>query len=432
MNQNEVGISSRNSIDYWKNLILFAAICFFIAFIIGSFGSRSVGGDFLGYWSVGKIADQKGFSEIYDLEDLRIVQLQALDRLGYSGITDESLYSTMPVPYLSFFLVPFTYLSRIELIYSYWAWALLNLVILIGYLVFFLRRTNPGCTSKIFDLRLIVLMLISWPVLINILEGQVEVFLLVCVGEFIRSSVAKKPLLSGIWLGGILLKPQLLILIIPIFLIKRDWKLLCGFCIASGIILMSSFSLSGFTGFNGLLNLWIKQSGGMLLSAPRAMINWRMVGTNINALMNTSFGWVITGLGMVLTILAVYLLIRRNPSFGSPPWIMTMLGFFSATLAFTWHSHSHMAMILIPFLIYASIYKLLPEKIIFLWGITSQVTYFGLSIINLFVFSLLKINNTDYIPIVIGFSGLITNLIIFISTLKFKESQPETLVECAG
>ena len=431
MNQIKVGKSSTHGIEYWKNLLLFAVICSFLANILWSLGSRTVGGDFLGYWSVGKIADQKGFSETYTLENLRITQLEALERLGYSEITDESSYSIMPVPYLSFFLVPFKYLSRIELIYSYWTWTLLNLAILIGYLVFFLRKTNPEGTSKIFDLRLIILMLISWPVLINIIEGQVTVFLLVCAGEFIRYSVAKKPLLAGIWLGGMLLKPQLLFLVIPIFLLKRNWKLLGGFCIASGMILLTSVSLSGFTGFIGLLNLWMNESG-IVSSAPRAMMNWRMIGANINAFMNTSLGWVITGLGMVLTILAVYVLIRRNPNFGSPAWVMTMLGIFSATLAITWHSHAHMAMILIPFLIYASIHKLLPEKIIFLWATTSQVTYIGLIIINLFVFSLMTIANTNCIPKVIGFLGLITNLIIFISTLKYKESQPETLVECAG
>ncbi len=275
-------------------------------------------------------------------------------------------------------------------------------------------------------------MLFSWPVLINILEGQVTVFLLVCAGEFIRSSVAKKPLLAGIWLGGLLLKPQLLILIIPILVIKRDWKLLGGFCLASGIISMISFSLSGFSGFNGLLNLWLKQSGGMLLSNPRAMMNWRMIGENINAFMNTSFGWVVTVLGMVLTILAVYVLIRRKPSFGSPEWVMTMLGILSTTLAITWHSHAHMAMILIPFLMYASINKSLPGKVIFLWGITSQVTYIGISIINLLAIFIMKIDIPDYTSIIIAFSAFIINLMILISTLKYKETQPETLVGSAG
>ncbi|MEL7657863.1 MAG: hypothetical protein AAGU75_18370, partial [Bacillota bacterium] len=95
MNQNKVGKTSIASVDYWKNLILFAVICFFIVYIIELYGFRSVGDDYLGYWSVGKIADQKGFSEIYDIENLRIVQSKALDLLGYSGNTNENLYSPM-------------------------------------------------------------------------------------------------------------------------------------------------------------------------------------------------------------------------------------------------------------------------------------------------------------------------------------------------
>ena len=424
MNQNKVGITSRLGTDYSKNLILFAVFCFFIVFIILFVESGSVATDYFAYWSVGKIADQKGFSEIYDLEDLHISQLKALDELGVKK-TDEILISPIPVSYLSFFLLPFKYLSRFELIYSYRIWTFLNLAVLIGYLVFFLGRINPGGRSKNIDLILIILMLVSSPVLFNITDGQVEVFLLVCAGEFIRYCVAKKPLISGIWLAGMLLKPQLLILVIPIFLIKRNWKLLGGFFVASGIILLASFSLSGFTGFTALVNLWIEQSGELLFTFPEYMMNWRMVGVNINALMNTSFGWVIAGLGMVLTILAVYVLIRRNPPFGSPAWVMTMLGIFSATLAITWHAHAHMAMILIPFLMYASINKLLPNKLIFLWGITS----FGIHIIDLFVSYIMKINFSGYARIPVAFSALLINLAILFSTLKIKESQHETLVE---
>ena len=53
-------------------------------------------------------------------------------------------------------------------------------------------------------------MLISYPVHINLYYGQVEVFLVICVGEFIRSAVNKKPILSGIWLGGLLLNHKCL------------------------------------------------------------------------------------------------------------------------------------------------------------------------------------------------------------------------------
>ena len=71
-------------------------------------------------------------------------------------------------------------------------------------------------------------------------------------------------------------------------------------------------------------------------------------------------------------------------------------------------------------------------KVIFLWGITSQVTYIGISIINLLAIFIMKIDIPDYTSIVIAFSAFIINLMILISTLKYKETQPETLVESAG
>ena len=423
MNHKRKLLFSNFTFEHWKNLILFAIICFYFVYFVGAFVYGTFGEDYLAFWSVGKIADEKGYSEIYDLNNLRSVQTQERYALGLLEKIDDPSSPLSPVPYFSFFVLPFQLLSRIDLVHSFWIWTILNLIILIGYLVFFLRRINPGSGTTISGLNLLILVLISFPVFSNIFNGQVEVFLLVCAGEFIRYAVSKKPVLSGIWLGGLLLKPQLLIIIVPIFLIMRNWKVLMGFIVSSGIILMTSLLLSGFAGMKALINLLTKFSDSVATAAPGIMINWRMVGVNVNALMNTSFGWVITGLGMVLTILAVYFLIKHNPPYGSSKWVMTMLGVFSATLAITWHSHYHMAMVLIPFLIYASLYKLLPEKILFLWGIVTPVALFCMLIIDLLVLVLTKINTINYNGMVIAFSGFILNLVIFISTMRFTNNR---------
>jgi len=424
MNRKRRALFSNFKFENWKNLILFALICFYFLFFFGtSFVYGGIQGDYLAFWSVGKIADERGYSQIYDLNNIRSVQTKELQALGLITNADDSSIPLFPVPYFSFFVLPFQLLSRIDLVYSFWTWTIINLVILIGYVVFFLRRTNPGSDTKISGLKLLILMLISWPVFFNMACGQIEVFLLVCAGEFIRYAFSKKPVLSGLWLGGLLLKPQLLIIIVPIFLIMRNWKVLMGFIVSSGIILMTSLLLSGFAGMKALINLLTKFSDSVATAAPGIMINWRMVGVNVNALMNTSFGWVITGLGMVLTILAVYFLIKHNPPYGSSKWVMTMLGVFSATLAITWHSHYHMAMVLIPFLIYASLYKLLPEKILFLWGIVTPVALFCMLIIDLLVLVLTKINTINYNGMVIAFSGFILNLVIFISTMRFTNNR---------
>jgi hypothetical protein len=267
-------------------------------------------------------------------------------------------------------------------------------------------------------LYLLVLMLVSYPVFKNLCSGQVNVFLLIFAGEFLRNAVSKKPVLSGIWLGGLLFKPQLLILIIPIILFMRNWKVLIGFIVSSGMILLTSLLLSGFAGMKALTNLWTNYSVGMTSNFLEGMINWRMVGLSLNNLLNSSLGWVIAGLGMVITILAVFFLIKRNPNYGSPKWVLTMLGVFSATLAITWHSHYYMAMVLIPFLIYASINKMLPEKIIFLWGIVTPVVLFGMLIVDLLVLLIAKINVANYVQMVIAFSGFILNLAIIISVTQ--------------
>jgi len=396
----------------WKIPILVVIVCFNLIFIIvwvvnGSFFSI-YGRDYLAYWSAGKIADQKGYSKIYDLNNLRSVQTQELESLGVLSKTDESSTLVIPVPYFSFFVLPFQILSKIDLVNGYWLWTILNLIILIGYLVFFMRKLLPENGTKVNYLKLLIPILISYPVIHNLIFGQVNVLLLVCAGEFIRNAVRKKSILSGLWLGGLLVKPQLLILIIPIILIMRNWKVLMGFVASSGIILVTSLILSGSAGIKALINLWTRYSVSIATNSPEVMINWRMVGVNLNNLLNTSLGWVIIGLGMVLTILALYFLIKQNPPLGSPSWVITMLGVFSATLAITWHAHQHMAMVLIPFLVYASLHKLLPEKILFSWAIVTPVVWIGMAI-----------GGASFTGLAVAFSGFALNLVILFSTMQF-------------
>lgn len=411
----------------WKVLILFCTIFINLIFINswfvnGSFFS-TYGADYLAYWSAGKIADHKGYSEIYDLNNLGNVQTQELTSLGFLPKTDDSAIPILPVAYLSFFVLPFQIFSRIDLVNGYWLWTILNLIILFGYLVFFLKKIITENGKNVDVMKLLILILVSYPVFINIVIGQVEVLLMVCAGEFIRNAFRKKPILSGLWLGGLLVKPQLLILILPIILIMRHWKVVIGFLASSGIILATSLILSGSDGIKALINLWTKYAANISTGAPEAMINWRMVGLNLNNLLSTSFGWTITGLGVLLTILSLYFLIKDYPPFGSPSWVITILGVFSSTLAITWHAHQHMAMVLIPFLVYASLNKLLPDKILFLWAIGTQlVVYFGIALGVLLTFQSITKNFLDYLQMVIAFSGFVLNLVILFSTIQIRSS----------
>lgn len=407
-----------------RKLLLIVVACFYLivfgVWIRNGIFPLSYGGDYLGYWSAGKVSDSIGYSEIYNPNNLRSVQEHELVEIGVLNETDELSPLLIPgIPYLSFFVLPFQLLSKFELQISYWLWTTFNIILLIGYLFFFVRKIKPKESSHSFGNKMLLLVLLSYPVFINLVEGQVNIFLMVFVGEFLRAALYKKPVLAGLWLGSLLLKPQLLILIIPILLIKRNWKVMMGFFASSGSIIIFSFILSGNAGMKALIKIWTGFGDSNSVLNPGAMINWRMVGFNLNSFMNNSNGWVITGLGTILTLMAVYYSVKHAPTFGSPEWAVIMLGVFSATLAILWHAHAHTALILIPFLVYASLYKLQHEVLIYLWVAVTPLAWLFIIIAGAVTLYLMKIDIFIYQRMIIAFSGFILNQAILIFTIQF-------------
>ena len=122
MNRKRRALFSNLKFENWKNLILFAIICCNFVYFVASFWHSDIGVDYFAFWSVGKIADEKGYSEIYDLNNLRSVQAQELKELDLSVNSDDHLFSPIPVPYFSFFVLPFQFLSKVSLVHGYWLW----------------------------------------------------------------------------------------------------------------------------------------------------------------------------------------------------------------------------------------------------------------------------------------------------------------------
>ena len=225
------------------------------------------------------------------------------------------------------------------------------------------------------------------------------------------------------WLSGLLLKPQLLIIIIPILGIQKNWKVLIGFLASSGVIIGSSVILSGTQGMRSLIDLWTQFGSGIATSSPESMINWRMVAVNFNS----SFGWIIAILGMSLTSLAIYYLVRTDFSFGTPQWVMMMLGIFSATLAITWHSHFHMATVLIPFLMYSTLSQMLNKKVVLYWAVSTPTIFFVGTVSALIIFLYAKIIISDF-RVLLGISGFISNYLILGSVMQYFRLKNKTPV----
>lgn len=414
---------TNKNLRYWENLILFAIFLFYFIqlgfrFIEGSFPVQ-YGEDFLAFWSTGKIASEMGYSKIYDYEAIGLVQNQALRDLGFPVMLDDPNLPAMMMPNFSVFVIPFQFFWRINPEIGYWIWTVLNLVLLVGYLRFFVRNGSPTRLLRT-DIRNNLLpYLVFFPVLTNLIEGQINILLLVFTGEFIRNSINKKPVMAGLWLGGLLLKPQLLILIIPVIMLFRNYKITHGFIVSTGAIIITSTALSGFSGMRELLTMWLAFLGNGPGPAAANMINWRMVGVNINNLFQSSNGWIITLIGSILTFTAFFFLIKKTPAFGSPDWVITMLGVFSATLAVTWHAHYAMAVVLIPFLVYGSLYGLIPDQTRLQWIAATPAVSFLIMIISTLIYILSGNRFVHVEGLLIALSGLVVNLAILVFTIRY-------------
>lgn len=342
--------------DAWRNLAL-AAVCLlyiftFVAVTLHPGVLLGAGSDFLALWSAGKAASLYGYGQVYNLEILQQLQILPLKNV----FTSPQDFYPIPVPYFPVFILPFQLFSVLDARTGFWVYTVLSAVVLVGYLLFFLERLLPSRKLDSSQKVLAAALMVSYPVFSNLLFGQVEIFLFICAGEMIRAAQAKKSLLCGAWIGGLLLKPQLLLLVIPSLLLMRHWKLLAGFMLISALVLLSSLALSGPEGLADMIGLWTSYVPGVASNSPHAMANWRMLAVNFNAWTNSWFGWIPAVLGILATLYIWIKLSLVRAAFGSPSWILKLAAVMAASCAVTWHSHIHMGMVLIPFLLYAIIY----------------------------------------------------------------------------
>jgi hypothetical protein len=106
--------------------------------------------------------------------------------------------------------------------------------------------------------------------------------------------------------------------------------------------------------------------------------------------------------------------------------VMIMLGVFSATLAVTWHSHFHMAMVLIPFLIYCSFSMMLSAKVVFYWAVMTPLFIIAINIIFILVSYFSKNDIIEISRLFPGIIGFLLNLVILISAVRFFRLGGET------
>ncbi len=346
----------------WTNLALLAVSVYYVIKIAMEIYFQNVymifGSDFLSFWSAGWLANLRGYWAAYDLHQLAEIQY-----LYVPKPEDASHYQFYPVItfFLPVFLLPFQALAILPLDLAFIIWSLINFIGYLGYLIFFIRSF-----SLKLHWRQIVLCCLFYPFFRSNFFGQIGLILVIATGEFFRAFVHSRPYRAGFWLGLLMIKPQILILLPLILLIQRQWKIVFGFIITVALLGIISLSMITLGGIQSLLELSDELANGYPTVVPAGMLNWRMIGENLEAIGLPSLGWMVTWLGILLTLFFIASqFLRRTITVNNSP--AAFLALFAATGLVSWHYHIHSAIVLIPFLLFLSAKDIIPDSWLIRW-----------------------------------------------------------------
>lgn len=354
----------------WQNIALLTLMIFYLTqftldLLVWKIMFGNLGGDYSAYWSAAKIANESGYAEIYNLDKLTEIQ---------KPLSPPDLpFGPRPVAYLPIFILPFQLFALMNPYLGYWIWTLLNLIFFIYYLRFFTQRT----TQQPMENRLLFMLLLSLPFFLNLFFGQINIWLTICIGEHLRAALSGKPFQAGLWLGGLIIKPHYLILIVMVLLIQRYTKIQAGFTVSSVLITGISFLMAGVNGFRALLGLWLGYANSLPTADPFIMMNWRMVALNLEEYLEPPVAWALPILGMIVTFAMLLYLWRRPIMIQAPSYPIALLGTIAATMSLTWHSHIFSGVIILAPLAYlAQKDQQLPEKTLFNWVFIPPILQF--------------------------------------------------------
>jgi hypothetical protein len=329
-------------------------------------GDWCISGDFCGYYGAGQVWNELGSSKIYDEDVLGEYQADYF----LAGENPREDFTVVSMIYLPIFLLPFRLYALPSLPVGLLLWDLTNLIILVAYFLFFAKKVS----GKKLPFLVLGLILISYPVFRNFFDGQVNTLLLISAGEFLRALLSDKPVKAGIWLGGWLLKPQTLILILPFLLFQKKYRALLGFIISSIFILGISYLIVGWEGLLALANVILDSSEGQANSNFQLMMNWRAIAFYFLVIPNPIVSQAIFWVGTIATTIFPFWTFRKKMESNSPEFVVALLGIITATTAVTYHAHHHMAVIIIPCLLYLYLNGWLEKKVFLFWIFAPSLT----------------------------------------------------------
>jgi hypothetical protein len=330
--------------------ILFVTLISYILFSFQQIKARGifeyVGIDFRLLYASGLIARTHGFSAVYDPAFQAQYQRPLYDAFSRFVPNLTLPFWALPIPYLPVFVAPIVPLSFLPPLPAFLAWVGLNVIITLGYLYLWIRRLS-------FDRVALVAagaVFLSIANFLNLIFGQVNLMLMVAMGEALYHLMQGREGHAGLWLALGWIKPQMILLLVLVVALRRHWRFVRGFLGGSLLVGGASLILGGWNSVTGVIQMlrnWpvISRSSG---------ITWLSAADHLTARGVTS--WIALGMGGMIALVALLVwldMMRADRLWDEPsPWAEIFLATLATEAIVMPHGNVHMALALgIPWLI---------------------------------------------------------------------------------
>lgn len=282
-------------------------------------------------------------AQIYDKSATNVVYRHLLDLYGhdpsYNPETPGNWASHVPYPPIFAWLMqPFTWISPPV---SLFLWGVANalLALWIGWRV---ASHCPGADKPTVAL----LFLGSYPVILNLHVGQIQIFLAWAITECYLALCAGRDFRAGLWLGCVLLKPHYGVLIGPLLLWKCRWRAVLGVALTGSVIFGGSLVAGGVSSLQSYPQAFtdMVQFRG---DSPIVMVNWRSVVLDFYPSIYWRSGIILTVILGIATAVCVFWVWRGSWNAFADDFPAKMLLVLLATIMINYHSHPYGAAILV-------------------------------------------------------------------------------------
>jgi hypothetical protein len=231
---------------------------------------------------------------------------------------------------------------------------------------------------------------------------------MICVGEALIAFRQERDLRGGVWLAGLLAKPQVLVLLIPGLLIARKFRAVCAFAAAALALGLVSLLMAGAAGIASLLQLVAGYATlqGIASNFPESMMNWRAIAVNLADVGMPALGWAIAVPGMLVTVAAGLVLWLQRPQTVSVDYAKIWLGTLAATCVVAWHSHVHTALLLIAPAVFVLADISQRRRALNLWLYLPTVVFLGMIWLGIPTAAILQSTNVSVPRLAHIFSGI--------------------------